>query len=125
MPFRVLCNELTVVNLSNGLPRHCFRGNIIPFLNADERELFLRNRLIEEIRDPGKGNGAPEPELVDENGAIVAEAVADLDRLGLPAAAGAPRCRAALRENGSQYSNAVIAAAVRVRKERAAAVPGS
>jgi hypothetical protein len=40
--------------------------------------------------------------------------------------AGAPTCRATLRDSGAHYSNDTIAAVVRARKERlAAAVPDS
>jgi cytochrome c oxidase cbb3-type subunit II len=64
---------------------------------------------------------APEP--VDSTPAlsqeVIAEAIRCLDRLGVPADAGAPTARAALREGGESYSNATIALAVRSRKSAA------
>jgi hypothetical protein len=47
----------------------------------------------------------------------VNECIGVLDRLQVPITAGAPAARTALRGNGFRYSNAVVAAAVKHRKE--------
>lgn len=53
------------------------------------------------------------------NAARVAGVVADLDRLGIPAAAGRPVAQAALRAAGRGVSTAVLRAALTARKQRA------
>jgi hypothetical protein len=65
------------------------------------------------------------PAAVDLNPDIVDECAADLDRLEVAPDAGAPTARTALRDSGARYSNDVIAAAVRSRKQRVSAVPDS
>ncbi|UYF92437.1 WhiB family transcriptional regulator [Rhodococcus aetherivorans] len=52
----------------------------------------------------------------------IAETVADLDRLGVPAAAGRPVAQAALQAAGRGVSTAVLRAAITARKQRAGIV---
>jgi hypothetical protein len=116
-------------------------GPIIHWLNDEQREHFLRLRLVEELAD-ARGQFVspppavqPEPET-DDDGALdddevpdesvpdsgaVAEVIKILDSLYVPATAGAPAARKALRGNDYRYSNSVVCAAVRARKLSAAA----
>lgn len=105
------------------------RGPIIQYLNDQQRESFLRNRLVVEIddrdmrsipaaADAGAEVPAPKAELVDE-------CIRDLDRLGVAPTAGAPTARTALREAGIQFGNDVVCAAVRARKQQVAAAADS
>jgi hypothetical protein len=123
------------------------RGPVIPWLNDEQREHFLRLGLVEEIADtagtiaPGRVVVSPpavqpapetdDADALDEDDALdetvpdsgmVAECIATLDRLYVPATAGAPAARTALRGNDYKYGNAIIAAAVRSRKLSATAV---
>jgi hypothetical protein len=97
-------------------------GPIIAWLNDEQREHFLRNGLVEEIDDaPTSAQPQPAPsDLIPcPNAELVDECIAALDRFEVPAGAGAPTARTALRENGQAFGNDTIAAAVRQRKMRA------
>jgi cytochrome c oxidase cbb3-type subunit 2 len=97
-------------------------GAIIPWLNDEQRQHFLRHKLVEEIagsqppvveahRPEAPDSGAV-PELIDE-------CIRQLDEADVPTDAGAPTCRTVLREKGISFSNDTIAQAVRKRKSRA------
>jgi hypothetical protein len=86
---------------------------------------WLRLGLVTEIGEPVP---TPPPAPVDldadeatldaaapDSGAVD-ECVATLARLQVPATAGAPAARTALRGNGFRFGNGVVAAAVRQRK---------
>lgn len=103
------------------------RGRLIPWLSDEQREHFLRHRLVRELsagevlvddeRTPAAlPAGAPDD--------LVAECVRLLDQLRdedgpvVPSSAGRPACADALRRAGYAFGNDVIAAAVRYRKNR-------
>jgi len=95
------------------------RGPLIDWLGDDQRENWLRLGLVEEIDDAPAT--PPQPPRPHGTGAeIVDRCIGDLDRLGLPAGAGAPAARKALRDAGASYGNDTIAAALRERKASAA-----
>jgi hypothetical protein len=103
------------------------RGPLIDWLGDDQRENWLRLGLVEEIDDapaaqPHRAHSDPVP---DVNAEILDGCIRDLDRLGLPAEAGAPSARKALRDAGLSYGNDIIAAAVRERKTLAAQPSGT
>jgi hypothetical protein len=56
------------------------------------------------------------PGAATPDSGAVSECVATLARLQVPATAGAPACRTALRGNNYRYSNSVIAESVKRRK---------
>lgn len=109
-------------------PHGIARGPVIPWLSDEQREHFLRNGLVEEIDDdtPTAQPHRAHSDLVpDVNAEILDGCIRDLDRLGLPAEAGAPAARKTLRDAGLSYGNDTIAAAVRQRKTRAAQLSGT
>jgi hypothetical protein len=103
------------------------RGPVIEWLNERQRAHFLRLGLAEEIdADPQDTIVAAPPADLDadddtldaavpDSGAVD-ECVATLAHLQVPATAGAPTARTALRGNGFRFGNDVVAAAVRQRK---------
>lgn len=99
------------------------RGPIIPWLNDEQREHFLRLGLVEEITE-ADAPAAQQPPFADgsdvPDATLVDECVESLNRLGVALDAGAPTCRTALRGSGQSWGNDTIAAAVRERKARAA-----
>jgi cytochrome c oxidase cbb3-type subunit 2 len=88
-------------------------GPVIPWLSDVQREQFLAEGLVEEIDDEAALPGD------DGESAMTAvdNCVAALERLNVPADAGAPACRTALRDAGFRFGNDVVAAAVRSRKQ--------
>jgi hypothetical protein len=93
------------------------RGPLIDWLGDDQRENWLRLGLVEQIDDePAEPPQPPRHEAAE----AIDRCLDDLDRLGLPAEAGAPAARKALRDNGARYGNDAIAAALRERKASAA-----
>jgi len=92
------------------------RGPLIDWLGDDQRENWLRLGLVEEVDD---APAAPPPTHGGAGAEAVDRCLDDLDRLGLPAGAGAPAARKALRDAGASHANDVIAAAVRTRKAAA------
>lgn len=98
------------------------RGPVIPWLSDEQREHFLRLGLVEEIADEESAPADPvtsEDLMPAPNSDLVDECVAALDRFEVPAEAGAPTARKALRAAGEAWGNDTIAAAVRRRKHRA------
>jgi hypothetical protein len=99
----------------------CFNGACLDWLSPVQESHFLKMGLVERIDD---GTSADESDAdgdtldaaVPDSGAVD-ECVATLARLQVPATAGAPTARTALRGNGYRYGNDVVAAAVRLRKE--------
>jgi cytochrome c oxidase cbb3-type subunit II len=107
------------------------RGPVIEWLNEKQRAHFLRLGLVTEIdAEPAP---TPLPEPVDEivvaesddddpqdaaapDSGAVDQCVATLAGLQVPATAGAPTARTALRGNGFRFGNDIVAAAVRARK---------
>jgi hypothetical protein len=93
----------------------------LDWLSPVQESHFLKMGLVERIDD---GTSADESDAdgdtldaaVPDSGAVD-ECVATLARLQVPATAGAPTARTALRGNGYRYGNDVVAAAVRLRKE--------
>ncbi|ORV61583.1 hypothetical protein AWC03_09825 [Mycobacterium europaeum] len=101
-----------------GRLHHRYKGELLDYLNDEQRERFLRMGLVEEINDT---QTAPAPtDVPGHNTDLVDECIAALDRLGVAPDAGAPTCRTALRDRGQSWGNDTIAAAVRERKARAA-----
>ena len=88
-----------------------------PGLDLDVKEgidkVRARTRLAHDVIE-AIGEAAPDSGAVDG-------CIATLARLQVPATAGAPAARTALRGNGFRYSNAVVAAAVKRRKGLSAA----
>ena len=111
----------------DGLRQHCYKGDLLDWLNDEERTHYLRKGLVVDVAEADLAQGdssmAPTyPQGVggagapDVNEDVVDECIASLDRLGVAPDAGAPTARTALREGGERYGNDVIAAAVRARK---------
>ncbi|MDV3215725.1 hypothetical protein [Mycobacterium avium] len=104
------------------------RGPIIGWIGDEYLERWLRMGLVVEVDDASAAAALQQPRAdatADEpapNGDIVDDCIADLDRLDVAPDCGAPTCRKALRDNGLAYGNEVIGAAVKVRKQRLAAV---
>lgn len=96
------------------------RGPEIDWLSAAEAQLFLMQGFVEQIGASPAAQPAGDPEPVESSPVLSQEGIDEcarsLDRLGVPADAGAPTARTALREGGESYSNATIALAVRARK---------
>jgi cytochrome c oxidase cbb3-type subunit II len=95
------------------------RGPEIDWLGAAEAQLFLAQGFVEKVGDGPAPAALPAQEPADSmvlSQEGIDECVRSLDRLGVPADAGAPTARAALREGGDSYSNATIALAVKARK---------
>lgn len=131
-------SALVIVKDQTGKLHHAYRGELLYYLNDEQRAHFLRHKLVVEI---DAGNDAPPqgdslvvgsprpinttPAAPDVNADVASDCMRDLDRLGVDAASGSPRARKALRDAGLRYGNDVIAAAVRARKEGLSAVPDS
>ena len=121
--YRLLPNvHLVLVKTQTGqvdyhysVPVHNARGPIIPWLNDQQREQFLSEDLVERIEDNLDESSNADSDPAD----AVESCVAALDTLGVPADAGAPTARAALRDRSFRFENSTIAAAVRVRKRDA------
>jgi cytochrome c oxidase cbb3-type subunit II len=88
-------------------------GPVIPWLSDEQRAMFLREGLVEEIDDGDSSRDDGEAALSAADNCIAA-----LERLNVPADAGAPACRTALRDAGFRFGNAAIAAAVKRRKAK-------
>lgn len=117
--------------------RHCYQGDVLDWLDDEQRDHFLRMGLVARINAAPQDaiaaaahapvpNDAPaEPVDLDEgtldapaaDSGAVDECVGTLACLQVPTTSGAPAARAALRGNGFRFSNAVVAAAVKHRKE--------
>jgi hypothetical protein len=125
-------SPLVVAKGLDGLNRHCYRGDLLSYLNPEQEAHFLRLGLVERIdADPQEpivaaADAPAEPVDLDadedtldtataDSGAVD-ECVATLARLQVPTTAGAPAARSALRGNGFRFGNAVVAAAVKSRK---------
>lgn len=130
---------LVIAKDRSGLLRHWYKGELLDYLNDEQREHFLRMKLVEKITEadlaqsaspaPAQQPGASAIAAFDVdpgvNAEVATECVRDLDRLNVLRDAGAPTARAALRDAGLRYANDVIRAAVKARKEHLAAVPDS
>jgi cytochrome c oxidase cbb3-type subunit 2 len=107
-----------VKNRDGGVDYHYLcgieKGQIIQWLNDEQREMFLREGVVEEIAAP-----PPEPTA---NSDQVADCITALDGIRdgfgkpVPTTAGRPTCEHALRSAGFTFGNNVIAAAVKQRK---------
>lgn len=119
---------LVVVKDRTGRLRHCYRGELLDYLNDEQRTHFLRHKLVEPISEAGLGASPQQqqPNIIAAPGVnsdIADDCARDLDRLNVARNAGAPTARAALRDAGLRYANDVIATAVRARKEGLSTVP--
>jgi hypothetical protein len=127
--WRVVAPCVLAKGMDNRL-QHCYGGDLLDWLSDEQAAHFMRLNLVERIdTDPqdaiAAADDAPaEPVDLDldtdtptPDTDAVDECVATLARLQVPTAAGAPACRTALRGNGFRYSNAVVASAVKRRKE--------
>jgi hypothetical protein len=116
----------------DGYVRQCFNGACLDWLNPEQEAHFLRMGLVERIPDAERpAIAADAPQTVDleadggaddnasapEESGAVDECVAALAHLEVPATAGAPTARTALRDAGHRFGNDVIAHAVKRRKE--------
>lgn len=126
-----ITSPLVIAKGLDGLNRHCYQGDVLGYLNDEQREHFLRLGLVERIGADAQGTitaAADAPaERIDlddtadtdtgpaDTGAVD-ECIGVLDRLQVPTTAGAPAARTALRGNGFRFGNAVVAAAVKRRK---------
>lgn len=130
-------SALVVARGRDGLNRHCYRGDVLGYLNPEQEAHFLRHKLVERIdADPQNAiaaaavpDDAPAEPVdldADEEDTLdaaapdtdaVLECVGTLARLQVPTTSGAPAARTALRGNGFRFSNSVVAAAVKSRKE--------
>ncbi|AJK78650.1 hypothetical protein [Mycobacterium avium] len=124
--------EMLAVKDQNGIIWHHYQrpvggarnlGPIIAWIGPDYRDRWLRMGLIEEIPDDAAAalsQPPPSDAVAGPNTDLVDECIAALDRFDVPADAGAPTARKALRDRGQAWGNETIAAAVRARKARAA-----
>jgi hypothetical protein len=120
---------LAVAKGADGRLRHCYHGALLDWLSDEQAAHFLRLRLVERVdTDPQDSIVAAPPADLDEadedtldaavpDSGAVGECLAALMHLQVPAAAGAPTARTALRDAGHRFGNDVIAHAVRRRKE--------
>jgi hypothetical protein len=116
----------------DGRLRQLYRGDVCDWLSDEQARHFLRLGLIERISADTQGAVVDAADAPAEHADLddtadtdagpadcgaVNECIGVLDRLQVPITAGAPAARTALRGNGFRYSNAVVAAAVKHRKE--------
>jgi hypothetical protein len=122
-PYRVSCPAIHV-KTHDGYIRLAFRGALLDWLNPVQEAHFLRMGLVERIPADEQAAIADAPVEVDtddyapapENSSVVDECLATLAQKGVPLTAGAPTCRAVLRDAGFRVGNATVAAAVKRRK---------
>jgi cytochrome c oxidase cbb3-type subunit II len=108
-------------------------GPEIPWLSAEQAGLFLAMGWVVQLDDAGRPlrqqhAGVVELDDDEDDGqpsAPIGEILAALDRLGLAANAGAPAARKLLRDNDISASNESVCAAISVRKQRMAEMPGA
>lgn len=86
-------------------------GPIIPWLSDGQAEYLLRIGYVERIDDQPRTDVA-QPSGQDRVNALIAT----LDKLEVPADAGAPTAREALRDAGHSAPNDLIAACVKIRR---------
>jgi hypothetical protein len=131
MPYKLSPQvPLVVAKDQQGKNHHHYQGGFgansgpyIEWLNDEQRQHFLRHKLVIEIDGPEASVEVPRPELRADNGAVpelIDECIRKLDEADVPSDAGAPTCRTALRDKGIAFGNDTIAVAVRQRKMRAA-----
>ena len=123
---------LVIVKNRTGRLVHCYRGELLDYLNDEQRDHFLRKGLIEEVSesdlaqsDSRPSRRPPQAAVLDVNLDVASECMRDLDRLNVASNAGGPTARTALRDAGLSYANEVIANAVRARKEGLSSVADS
>jgi hypothetical protein len=91
--------------------------------------LFLALGFVEVVGAAPAPDAPPAPEPVEvvpvANGGFVDECLADLARLDVPLDSGRPTCAKVLRDNGISYGNEVLAAVVKIRRQRAALSAGT
>jgi hypothetical protein len=130
--YRVIAS-LAVAKGLDGLNRYCYRGDLLDWLSEAQAKHLVGHGLVERIPDHEQAAAiaADAPQTVDieagedadgyapaaEESSVVDECLAALMHLQVPAAAGAPTARTALRDAGHRFGNDVIAHAVRRRKE--------
>jgi hypothetical protein len=123
----VFLEVLTVVDVNGsgagasdmqGHLTHCYKGSLLGWLNDGQRDHFLNKGLVERVEDSTEVPKLPADETITE-------CVGALARLGVPATAGAPKARSALRDSGHKYSNETVAQAIRQRKAVHARQKGS
>jgi cytochrome c oxidase cbb3-type subunit 2 len=105
--WRVIAS-LVVAKDMDGLNQYCYAGDTLAWLSEAQEAHFTRLKLVERI---------PEGEQGAEESSVVDECIVTLMRLQVPANAGAPTARTALRDAGHRFGNDVISHAVRRRKE--------
>jgi hypothetical protein len=126
--YRVTCPAVHVKS-HDGYIRLAFRGACLDWLNPEQEAHFLALGLVERINadeQPAIDAAAPVEVDIDtdedeyapapEHSGAVDECMATLAQQGVPITAGAPKCRAALRDAGFRFANDVISHAVRRRK---------
>ncbi|WP_136245913.1 hypothetical protein [Mycobacterium intracellulare] len=108
--YRVIC-PLVIAKDQTGKLHHAYRGSLLAWLNAEQREHFLRLGLIEEL----DSDDAPTMPSSDQ----VGNCVSALANLGVELKAGRPAAAKALRDAGHQFGNQIIAEAVKIRQSHA------
>ena len=145
--YRVEVSMIFATSHDGKFSRQAFFGSYLDYLNPVQERHFLAKGLVRRVGadeaagiDPSKPiltgddaiRAAAPVELVNEDDetpatseldSAVENCVRELKRLGVPATAGAPAARAALRGSGLRVSNSVVAAAVKERKSRSDAAP--
>lgn len=102
---------LVIAKDQTGKLHHAYCGSLLGWLNDEQREHFLRRGLVEEI--PAV-DATPMPSSEQ-----VGECVSALANVGVHLKAGRPAAAKALRDAGHQFSNQVIAEAVKIRQSQA------
>jgi hypothetical protein len=123
MAYRVLA-PLVLAKTQEGEIRYHYRnvhtmgkpanyGDIIPWLSDEQAEMLISEGAVELIEDPVEEN-EPKPAVDPE---ALKSCLKALEGRDVELSAGRPTCLAALRDGGHRFSNDVVAAAVKARKD--------
>lgn len=109
--------SLVVAKDQEGRGIYCYAGDTMAWLSEAQAKHFLQKNMVERIAaDAEPADLDADSDTATADSAAVDACIGALRGLQVPAASGAPACRAALRDNGHRYGNAIVAAAVKRRK---------
>lgn len=107
---------LVVAKDQEGRGIYCYHGDTLAWLSEAQAKHLLQKNMVERIAPTEPADLDTDSDTATADSTAVDACIGALRRLRVPAAAGAPACRAALRSNDHRYSNATVAEAVRRRK---------
>jgi hypothetical protein len=149
--YQVVVSMIFATSWCGKYSRQAFFGSYLDYLNPVQERHFLAKGLVRRVgADEAAGTDPAAPVYTgdDARQAIPADAPVDLNKddetpataevdtavencvrelklLQVPATAGAPRARTALRDAGHRFGNDVIGRAVKERKSRSDAAPAA